>query len=380
MRHHIGKDENFKILPIEFNNNTDKSLLAYCLGAVLYMPANKDISNKIINKELEGLTTITMCFEDAIDENSLEEAENNVIKTLNTLLKNIKDKNFLINDMPLFFLRVRNLNQFISFTQKLEPNHLKLITGFVFPKFNICNANGYFNHLNKLNKSYKQKLYGMPILETEEIMYKESRISNLVKLKEIVDKYKKLVLNIRVGGTDFSSLYGIRRGIDYTIYDVNVVRDCLTDILNIFNRNEDGYVISAPVWEYFSNENRLLKPQLREHPFNIAKKLYKRQEIINESIDGLFREVILDRANGFVGKTIIHPSHIKYVNALQCVSEEEYMDAMQILSNRTEGVEKSFSNNKMNEIKPHTSWAKKILLRAKAYGVVKDGKQIELFI
>ena len=33
------------------------------------------------------------------------------------------------------------------------------------------------------------------------------------------------------------------------------VCDCLKDILNFFNRQSEDYVVSAPVWEYFSNEN-----------------------------------------------------------------------------------------------------------------------------
>ena len=34
----------------------------------------------------------------------------------------------------------------------------------------------------------------------------------------------------------------------------------------------------------------------------------------------------------------------------------------------------------MNEIKPHTNWATKIVMRAEAYGVIKDEKEyINLF-
>ena len=68
---------------------------------------------------------------------------------------------------------------------------------------------------------------------------------------------------------------------------------------------------------------------------------------------------------------MIHPTHIKFVNAMQAVTEEEYDDAMQIL-NTSGGVIKSPTNNKMNEISPHMSWAKKIEYKARAYGVIKD--------
>jgi citrate lyase beta subunit len=85
------------------------------------------------------------------------------------------------------------------------------------------------------------------------------------------------------------------------------------------------------------------------------------------------REVILDKANGFIGKTIIHPSHAKYVNAMQAVIKEEYEDALQIMET-SGGVKKSVKSNKMNEIKPHKYWAKKIINRAKAYGVIDNEK------
>ena len=145
-------------------------------------------------------------------------------------------------------------------------------------------------------------LYGMPILESSDIIYKESRMETLLKIKNLLDSYKKYILNVRVGATDFCGLFGIRRKADTTIYDVSVIRDCLTDIINVFNRQEDGYVISGPVWEFFSKEQRILKPKLRMSPFQSRygrTGLQKRTELINEYIDGLINEVLLDKLNGY---------------------------------------------------------------------------------
>ena len=97
----------------------------------------------------------------------------------------------------------------------------------------------------------------------------------------------------------------------------------------------------------------------------------KKEPIINEAIDGLLREIMLDKTNGFVGKTVIHPSHLKYVNAMQAVTLEEYEDACQILES-TGGVCKSNNSNKMNEINPHRGWAKRLVERGKAYGVIES--------
>ena len=53
------------------------------------------------------------------------------------------------------------------------------------------------------------------------------------------------------------------------------------------------------------------------------------------------------------------------------VTKEVYDDAFQIL-NTSGGVIKSESGNKMNEIGPHKCWAEKIVMRARAYGVIQD--------
>jgi len=113
---------------------------------------------------------------------------------------------------------------------------------------------------------------------------------------------------------------------------------------------------------------------------NIHASLVNRVPILDEAIDGLLREVIIDKANGFVGKTIIHPSHAKFVNAMQAVTKEQYEDAMQII-NTQGGVIKSSTSNKMNEINPHKNWAHKTILRAKAFGVIdSDMSYLKLIV
>ena len=54
-------------------------------------------------------------------------------------------------------------------------------------------------------------------------------------------------------------------------------------------------------------------------------------ELIRKDLDGLIREVALDKANGLIGKTVIHPSHVAAVHALSVVTLEEYTDAIDIL-------------------------------------------------
>lgn len=370
MRHHqFNSEYQFVKDPVGFDKNTDKNILQYCLGATLYMPGTKEILNKILNKELRDITSIVMDFEDAIQESDIQRAEENVLSHLDSIANAINNNLISIGEIPLIFLRVRNFVQFKSFASQLNKNQISVLTGFVFPKFDGENGNEFLQQLEYICEKHNEILYGMPILEGKTIAYKETRYNELMILKKIIEPFKKRILNIRVGGADFSALFGVRRGINYSIYDIMTVRDSLSDILNFFNRAEDDYSVSAPVWEYFLAHNkddiyRLLNS-------DVHKSLLNKTPIINEAIDGLLREVILDKANGFVGKTIIHPSHARFVNAMQTVTKEEYDDALQILET-SGGVIKSAKSNKMNEINPHRNWAKRIILRATAFGVVEN--------
>jgi citrate lyase beta subunit len=336
------------------------------------MPAKKDIVSKIKNKSIPGLTTMVMCFEDAISDQDLPEAEANVQTILDDLAQNVSSGAMSLDDLPLYFLRVRNPQQFRCFTNKLTPSQVNVLTGFIFPKFNSSNGYDYLSHLEELNNRYDGVLYGMPILESSEIAYAESRIYELNGIKNLLTPYRDLILNVRVGATDFSSTFGVRRGIHYSIYDILTVRDCLSDILNCFSREGEDYIVSAPVWEYFSSDKfqQFADDQQKN---SLQTSLLRRQHIVNEAVDGLLREVILDKANGFVGKTVIHPSHLKYVNAMQAVTFEEYEDATQILQS-SGGVAKGFNNNKMNETNPHRNWAKRTVQRADVYGVIKNDR------
>lgn len=363
--------------PEEFSKYSEREFLRYCLGATMYMPGTKYFADKILNREMPELTTMVFCFEDACPEADVSAAEINVINTLEILSKAIDSGELTYRDLPLIFCRVRTPEQFEHFASMLEPYHVKVLTGFNFPKFNTYNGDIYFNHLKKLNEDLNEILYGMPIIEDSEVAYKETRISELLGIKTILDRYYDIVLQVRVGATDFSSCFGVRRGVDYSIYDIFTVKECLTDILNIFGRNND-YIVSGPVWEYFRASKQMMNKELPKYGFEDY--LLRRKLIVNPEVDGLLREVILDKANGFVGRTVIHPTHVVYVNALQAVTKEEYTDAVNILNSEKDGVFKGESGNKMNEVKPHTNWATRIFMRGRAYGVIEnESSYINLF-
>ena len=368
MKHHsYNPDFNFVKAPVEFNKYTDRDTLQYCLGATLYMPGTKDIKDKVLNHQLD-VTSLVMCCEDAIKEEDLPLAEQNILDHMDFFADKIEAGELSHDDIPLIFVRVRNVQHFKSFAQRITAKQASVLTGFNFPKFDSKNALETLRTLVEVNSRLGVVLYGMPILEGEEVAFRELRNKELLLLRNILEPYKDLILNIRVGGTDMSSLFGVRRGINSTVYDIMPVRDALSDVLNFFNRFND-YCVSAAVWEYFraykdDDINDVIKRNFRNA-------LIKGDEIVNPAIDGLLKEVLIDRANGFVGKTIIHPTHARFVNAMFAVVEEEYHDAVQIL-HTSGGVVKSEHGDKMNEIGPHRRWAEKIAKRADIYGVIKN--------
>lgn len=359
----------FHVEPVEFSRSSDKELLQYCLGATLYMPGTRDVLHKLLHNGMPHITSMVMCFEDAIAESDVQQAEQNVLDHLAAISAAVEGGTVREADLPLIFLRVRTPEQFRRFLGRLTPRHVGALTGFVFPKFYTSNAAEYLGLLDEANTTLGATLYGMPILEGRTIAYRESRTDELKGLYDIVEPHKARILNVRVGGTDFSSIFGVRRGINSSIYDILPVRDSLSDILNFFNREGADYTVSAPVWEYFLAHKKDDLQHLIQQ--DIHRSLLSRAPIVNEAIDGLLREVLIDKANGFVGKTIIHPSHAVFVNAMQAVTREEYEDAIQILGTDG-GVVKSAKANKMNEANPHRNWARRVVNRARAYGVVED--------
>lgn len=338
------QDVFFKI-PSSYGLFSSREELSYALGACLYIPGTREnLLKDILISKSTGAHTITLCIEDSVSSNEVVQAEHNIINLFKKIaLLLIEDASF-IDSLPLIFIRVRNVSQL---KKLLNESSLIALCGFVFPKFDVELGEKYFSALKEYNKSNKRNLYGMPILETPCIIHKETRIEELIKIKHIIDYYKEYVLNIRIGGTDFSGLYSLRRSKDFTVYDLAVVTDCISDIINIFKR--DNYVISGVVYEYYS-------------------------KILSFNNNILIKETLLDKTNGLIGKTVIHPSQVNVVNSLMVVSKEDYIDATNIINSSLDGVIKSNYSNKMNEIKPHERWANEILLKAKIMGVFDDGK------
>ncbi len=370
MRHFDFLDDDdrgrlFLIAPESFDSRSEREFLAVALGATLYSPATRPkLSDDIARRARQGVTSTVVCLEDSIPDHALLEGERNAINQLRHYAGTDPDG-------PLVFVRVRYPEQIPMIISGLGTD-CGVVTGFVLPKFDPGNARPYLNAVVDAGQQAGRRIYAMPVLEAPEIGRAETRFDTLTALRRVLGDYRESVLAVRLGATDLSGQYGLRRLREHTVYDVAVLAAVIGDVVNMLGRAECGYVITGPVWEYFSGSERIFKPLLRESPFARGDERTLRAELIAKDLDGLIREVTLDRANGLTGKTVIHPSHVAAVNALSVVSHEEFLDATDILdTSQAGGVSSSAYRNKMNESKPHTAWARRTLLRARVFGVAQ---------
>ncbi|MGW6911026.1 HpcH/HpaI aldolase/citrate lyase family protein [Streptomyces sp. NPDC054940] len=374
MRHfgHIAPEVRQRLFhqePCEFSADSPARLLAAALGATLYSPATRPrLADDIVKQAKSGVVSMVLCLEDSIGDEDVAAGEENLVRQFTDLAGRADTA------LPLLFVRVRTPEQIPDLVRRLGPA-VRLLSGFVFPKFTEERGIPFLEALAAAEAAGGQRLFGMPVLETPELMYRESRVDALEGIARAIDKYRDRVLALRLGVTDFCSAYGLRRAPDMTAYDVQIVASVIADVVNMLGRADGtGYTVTGPVWEYFRVPERMFKPMLRTSPFLEGQAVELREKLIEHAMDGLLREISLDHANGLLGKTCIHPSHVPAVHALSVVSHEEYSDAVDIL--RPErgggGVLRSAYTNKMNEVKPHRAWAERTMLRAEVFGVARE--------
>ncbi|MEU9374576.1 HpcH/HpaI aldolase/citrate lyase family protein [Streptomyces sp. NPDC048255] len=374
MRHfgHISptvRKDLFHQEPAEFTSGSPARILAAALGATLYSPATRPQLAADIRKQAgRGVVSMVLCLEDSISDGDVTGAEENLVRQFAELDEDTAE-------LPLLFIRVRTPEQIPDLVRRLGRSAHRL-AGFVLPKFTESRGTAFLDAVAQAEAAAGQgRLYAMPVLETPELLHLETRVEALAGISRTVNAYRERVLALRLGVTDFCSAYGLRRTPDMTAYDVQIVAGVIADVVNVLSRADGtGFTVTGPVWEYFRSQQRLFKPQLRRSPFLEEGVEELRTALIEHDLDGLLREIELDRANGLLGKTCIHPAHVTPVHALSVVSHEEFSDAQDIL--RPErgggGVMRSVYTNKMNEVKPHRAWAERTMLRAEVFGVAKE--------
>ncbi|RFS85562.1 ATP/GTP-binding protein [Actinomadura spongiicola] len=381
--------------PRPFDRHDDPAVLGVALGATLYSPATRPaLADDIVRAARGGVMSMVMCLEDAIADDEVEAGEANLVAQLRALHAGGCGPGGAVQentgspgagsggaaieetesrDVPLLFIRVRDPRQIGDLIGRLGDASA-LVSGFVLPKFTATAGGAFLDAVEDAAARSGRRLLAMPVIESPEAVYAETRTEMLNDVARLLAKHRPRILAVRIGATDMSAAYGLRRPPDLTIYDIRPVAGVICDVVNILGRADGtGYVVTGPVWEYFSAGERMFKPQLRQSPFDAQRAAPLRQRLITSDLDGLIREVHLDKANGLTGKTVIHPSHVAAVHALSVVTHEEYCDAADILGVTGGGAMASSYANKMNEAKPHRAWARRLMLRARVFGVAAEG-------
>ncbi|SFN15665.1 Citrate lyase beta subunit [Actinomadura madurae] len=353
--------------PRPFGRHDDPAVLGVALGATLYCPATRPALDANIERALRrGVMSMVVCLEDAIGDDEVAVGEANLVARFRALHARGAQ-------VPLLFVRVRDPRQIGDLADRLG-GAAELVTGFVLPKFTAAHGGAFLDALADTAARTGLRLLAMPVIESPDAVYAESRTEMLHDVARLLAKHRSRIVAVRLGAADMSAAYGLRRPPDLTIYDIRPVAGVICDVVNILGRADGtGYVVTGPVWEYFSQGERMFKPQLRQSPFDRQRAAPLRQRLITSDLDGLIREVHLDKANGLTGKTVIHPSHVAAVHALSVVTHEEYCDAADILGVAGGGAMASSYANKMNEAKPHRAWAQRLMLRARVFGVAAEG-------
>lgn len=320
------------------------NILYYSVGALLYCPANKPgIADSIVSQKFGSKFSLALCLEDTINDAFVEEAEQVLLDSINKIYDSCQTQLFYL---PKIFVRVRNSGQITRLTRAFGSAS-EIITGFIIPKFTVSNAEEYIQAIIRASESASKPIYMMPIYEHSSIINLKTRLDILYSLKNSLSKIEAHVLNIRVGGNDLCHMYGFRRHSDESIHRIKPISDIFSDIITVYGMD---YVISGPVWEYYSGTNWE---------------------------QGFIQEIQDDKLCGFTGKTVIHPNQIPIVNEAYKVSQNDFHDAQAILNwnqNSNSYVSGNPAKERMNEYKTHTNWARQTLYLAEAFGIKSEKK------
>ncbi len=314
------------------------SKIYYSVGPLLYCPANnKSVAGHIIEQRFGSGFSLALCLEDTIPDAYVEEAEHILAHTLLCLYRQTMEQSFFL---PKIFIRVRRSQQVQRLMHLLQES-MSIVTGFIFPGFSPDNADDHIHAVISANERSKRRLYMMPIYESPCLVDLRSRYEILYSLKDRLRQVEDLVLNIRVGGNDLCNIFGFRRQVTRSIHKIGPVASILSDIVTVYGTD---YVVSGPVWEYFSGDGWA---------------------------QGLASEIADDRACGLIGKTVIHPAQIPVANDAFKVPAADLYDAVSILNwDRSSHslVAADPRAERMDEYKTHYNWARQTVFLAEVFG------------
>ena len=207
----------FERPPERFDRGSGTDLLSVALGATLYMPADRpSLVADITKQAAAGVTSVVVCLEDAIADEQVGAAEDNLVEAFSALHAEPHD------ELPLLFVRVREAAQIPALVRRLgQAAHL--LDGIVLPKFTALSGTEYLLTLEAAEREAGVSLLAMPVIESGAVLYAETRVDELTRLRALLHRDRRRILAVRIGATDLCALYGLRRSPELSIYDIKVV-------------------------------------------------------------------------------------------------------------------------------------------------------------
>jgi len=328
------------------------------LGASLYIPITRaaDITRA---QELAGVgvTSLILCLEDSVPEHDSVSS----LRLLGIALESLRS---LETAPPLTFIRPRSLTQLHHIVERFD---LSGLSGVAVPKFEPVQASSWLDCIASVNVQGGTRLLAMPILESRSMANDSDRGPWLRDCHQALEPYTEFICALRIGLVDIGGSIGLRRSAAQCAYDLVPLANAVAGVVGEFAGSPIAPVVTGGAWEFL--------PPSRNFPVghawgdNSPRSL--RCEAGTEALSSFTRELVLDRAHGLVGKSVIHPSQAAYVQAMLPITHEEMVDATAVLGSN--GATRSPYNNKMNESAPHRAWAERTLRRGAFWGVLAPG-------
>ena len=200
-------------------------LSALSLGATLYIPATRsDLWPIVTGEKYPELRSLVICLEDAITEQDVELAKQNLKQLLQKLQQQQRHEQH-----PKIFIRPRHISMAAELAEWQE---ITILDGMVLPKFGLANFKQWLDVL-------PATLHYMPTLETVDSFDMEQ----MKELRQALSEFHK-VLVLRIGGNDLLNCLALRRPSDVTLYQTPIG----TLIANLAGQFLPyGFALSAPV-------------------------------------------------------------------------------------------------------------------------------------
>ena len=258
----------FERPPERFDRGSGTDLLSVALGATLYMPADRpSLVADITKQAAAGVTSVVVCLEDAIADEQVGAGRGQPGRRRSPRCTRSRTGSCRCCSSGC----ARPARSPRSSGGSGRPAHL--LDGIVLPKFTALSGTEYLLTLEAAEREAGVSLLAMPVIESGAVLYAETRVDELTRLRALLHRDRRRILAVRIGATDLCALYGLRRSPELSIYDIKVVSALIGDVVNVLGRADGtGFTVSGPVWEYFGGDERIFKPQLRESPFHRAQR------------------------------------------------------------------------------------------------------------